>query len=107
MQILKKPSEYMLVILGLLFQGESWASSEIHTQLIKIMDGKHPARASVINFLNLLVDNHHATFKHEACQGGPRRIYTLKGNREDFTNRLTQQMNLQFGELYLGPLEAV
>ena len=106
MQILKKTPEYQILILGMLFEGKPLITKQVHSRLIEKMNGKHPSRASIINYLNKLVDYHHATFEEESGKGGFHRIYTLKGNRDDFTNRLTLQMNTQFREEYLDPLEA-
>ena len=108
MNILKKPSEYMLVILGLLFNGEPRSSAEIHEALIRRMKpGTHPSRASVINFLKKLNESNHVTFEEQTCQGGYRRVYTLEGDQLDFSMRLGSQMNDQFRKEYLEPLEAL
>lgn len=107
MNILKPCPYYKHEILGLLFQGNPLTSGEIHAKLIKLMEDKHPSRASVIQFLHYLEKYNHVTFEEESCQGGHKRVYTLKGTQEDFTHRLTLQMNTQFREEYLDPLEAV
>lgn len=107
MQILKKPSEYMLLILAMLFTGNPWKTGEIHEELIKRMNGKHPSRTSVNNYLERLHAYNHVTFEPKTGKGGIHRIYTLKGNQLDFSMRLENQMNDQFREEYLEPLEAL
>ena len=107
MQILKKPSEYMLLIIAILFNGNPWTSGKIHEELIKRMNGKHPSRASVINYLKRLHAHNHVTLETRTGKGGYYRIYTLKGNQLDFSMRLESQMNNQFREEYLDPLEAL
>lgn len=104
--MLKKVPIYKILILGMLFEGKPLISQKIHSRLIKEMNGKHPSRASVINYLNKLVVHNHATFEEESGKGGFHRIYSLKGDRDDFTNRLTLQLNTQFREEYLDPMEA-
>lgn len=107
MQILKKPSEYMLLILAILFKGNPCKTGEVHEELIKRMNGKHPSRASVINYLGQLHANNHVTSESQTGKGGYHRVYTLKGNQLDFSMRLESQMNDQFREEYLEPLEAL
>lgn len=107
MNILKKVPLYKILILGMLFEGKPLNTKKVHTHLIKEMNGKHPSRASVIIFLNKLVDHNHVTFEEVTGKGGYHRIYSLKGTPDDFTNRLTLQMNTQFSEEYLIPLEAL
>lgn len=106
MQIVKKPSEYMLLIIGLLFPGDSWKSGAVHTQLINDMGNKHPSRASVINFLNLLVESGYVEYETRTGKGGYHRVYTLKGTKEDFLTKLQLEQTEQFLETWMEPLGA-
>jgi len=107
MKIIITPSKYKLLILGLLFNGNPWTTGEVHEELIKRMNGKHPSRASVINYLKTLAVHNYVTFEERTGKGGYHRVYTLEGNQLAFSMRLENQMNDQFREEYLEPLEAL
>lgn len=107
MHILKKLQPYKIETLALLFNETPLKSIDVFLNLEKTMGDKHPSRASVINFLNSLVDNHHVTYEFGTGKGGHHRIYTLKGNRDDFTTRLQTQLLKEFHEEYLLSFEAV
>ncbi len=104
MQIVKKPSEYMILIIGLLFGRSSHISREVHDHLINKMGNKHPSRASVINFLNLLVESGFVSFVEESGKGGYHRVYTLIGNKEDFLTKLRLDQTEEFLQIWMDPL---
>ena len=107
MQMIKEIQNYKVETLGILFEGKPTTSSQAHEKLINRMEGTHPSRASVINFLQSLFVHNHVSYETQTCKGGYRRVYTLKGNVDDFTNRLELQLNKQFREEYLDPIEAI
>ena len=106
MQIVKKPSEYMLLIIGLLFGGTSWITKDVHYHLVDTMNNRHPSRASVINFLNLLVEFGYVDFEEKTGKGGYHRIYTLIGTKEDFLKKLQLEQTEQFLLAWMEPLGA-
>ena len=106
MQLVKKPSEYMLLILGLLFPGDSWTSGAVHIKLCTTTD-KAPSRASVIQFLKLLAESGYISFIEKSGKGGYHRVYTLIGTKEDFLTKLQLEQTEQFLLTWMEPLGAV
>ena len=106
LSIVKKPSPYMIEMWKILLTGESVISRTFNDKLIKLLPGNHPSRASVINYLNALVESKLLTFESKNGKGGKHRIYTLKGTKEDFIARLKEINFNQFLVNYLEHLEA-
>ncbi len=106
LSIVKTPSAYMIEIWWVLLTGASVISKTVHDELKKLMPGTHPSRASVINYLNALVESKLLTFTENNGKGGKHRIYTLKGTKEDFIARLNEINFDQFQVNYMEHLEA-
>ena len=72
---------------------EPIGSGDLHKYLIETMNGDHPSRASVIFFMNHLVDNKYASFKDATGKGGHHRKYYTKLRKEDFIEKIRQDIN--------------
>lgn len=101
-----KPSEYMIQVWKIILCGLSFTTREVHNTLIKKMNGKHPSRASVINYLDSMVATGLVTYEEDTGKGGVHRVYTLKGTQKDFSDTLSMLNNEQFLEAYMIPLGA-
>ena len=62
--------------------GEGLTSREVYEAVNKKLGNKSVSRASIINFLNAMVDEGVLDFEEETCKGGMRRKYS-KGLDED------------------------
>ncbi len=77
-----------------LFSGKPMTSGEAHMFLVKKgvkadQKGRGPiSRASVINFLNGMIDNGLLEYTDDTGKGGHHRIYKMTLNREEFSHAL-------------------
>ena len=86
--------DYQTEILRKLFTtDEPLTSSKTHNHLIEIMNGDHPSRASVIFFLNDLVDYKYVKFNDVTGKGGHHREYYTNLTKNDFTNKVHKVIN--------------
>jgi hypothetical protein len=78
-------NEYQQRTIFLLISRNNWNSGDIHAKLE--FEGIVVSRASVINFLNSLVDEGLVIFVEETGKGGHRKIYSLvEQHPRDFFN---------------------
>ena len=79
--------DYQIEALRLVWEkGEEGAiSKEVWLHANKVLkDTKTISRASIINFLNAMVEEGVLNYKVETCKGGTRRIYTPRLNEGGF-----------------------
>jgi len=90
MNLIKKISEYKLNLIKLFLEDPSNKNSgRIHNYLQKTMGKEQaPSRASVINFLNELVDLEYLKFYEESGKGGFHRQYYLDMSSEEFISKM-------------------
>lgn len=105
LNIVNKPSAYMIHIWKIILTGSSFSTREVFDKLYERMINVCPSRASVINYLNSLVDTGLITYEEATGKGGIHRIYTLKGTPDDFKDTLRLLSAKQIGEAYMIPLE--
>ena len=72
--------------------GDLWR----HTK--EIMKDEHPSRASVIFFMNHLVDNKYASFKDATGKGGHHRKYYTKLSKGQFVTKIRKDINTTLDE---------
>lgn len=72
---------------------EPIGSGKLHLHLVEVMKDEHPSRASVIFFMNHLVDYKYASFKDVTGKGGHHRKYYTKLRKEDFIEKIRQDIN--------------
>jgi len=91
--------EYQTVIIAELLNHDERTSSEIHNSILS--KGIKASRASVISFLNCLVDEGLATFREATGKGGYHRIYALKDRSwTDFNNAIIDRILLKLWEIF-------
>lgn len=99
MKLIKKLSEYKIRIIGAFFENPSNATSfEVWDLLQKTME-KPPSRASVINFLNKLVEGGYLQFIEKSGKGGYHRVYYLELSDDQFINKIYKETQAQLDEL--------
>ena len=77
----------------LLETDEPIGSGNLHKYLVETMNGNHPSRASVIFFMNHLVDNKYASWKDATGKGGHHRKYLTKLTKKQFITKIRKDIN--------------
>ena len=77
----------------LLETDEPIGSGKLYHHLNTVMKDDAPSRASVIFFMNNLVDNKYASFKDATGKGGHHKKYYTKLRKEDFIENIRQDIN--------------
>jgi len=85
--------DYQIEALRIVWKnGDDGAISKVvwqHTN--KALEGiRTISRASIINFLNAMVDEGVLNFKEETCKGGTRRIYSPKLDKRGFKKHIAK-----------------
>ena len=92
--------DYQFSALGYLIENEEGTSAEILTHVVK-WGGLKISRASVIQFMNRLVDAGLATYREETCKGGSRRVYALKDRSwDDFNTTISDRFLFKLWEIF-------
>jgi len=81
------------IIRKLLSEKENIGSGAMWKHLIEIMDDNHPSRASVIFFLNDLVDYGYASWLDATGKGGHHRLYYTELTPEQFEKKVYVDVN--------------
>jgi len=68
-------------------------SGVMYQHLIDTMDGKHPSRASVIFFLNALVDNEYLSYSDATGKGGHHRTYYTTLSKDELMMKISSDIN--------------
>ena len=76
----------------LLETDEPIGSGKLHNHLVEVMNDEHPSRASVIFFMNNLVDNKYASWKDATGKGGHHKKYYTKLTKEQFITKIRQDI---------------
>ncbi len=72
-------------------EGEGLTSRAVFTHVNKRLDaGKSISRASIINFLNAMVEEGVLDYVEEMAKGGYRRVYSAKIDEADFKRSLAE-----------------
>ena len=98
MKLIKKLSEYKINIIKAFFENPSNAKSvEVWDLLQKTME-KPPSRASVIKFLNELVEYGYLQFIEKSGKGGYHRVYYLELSSDEFIELIYKNTQAQLDE---------
>jgi len=81
------------IIKKLISQKEPTGSGSFHKHLIEVMGDKAPSRASVIFFLNDLVEYGYADWKDATGKGGHHRLYYSELTPELFEKKVYVDIN--------------
>lgn len=81
------------IIKALLSSKETTSSGEMYKLLVNLMGDKAPSRASVIFFLNDLVDAGYADFKDATGKGGHHKLYYTELTIMTFSKKVTFDIN--------------
>lgn len=81
------------IIKAIVSSKETTSSGEMYKLLINLMGDKAPSRASVIFFLNDLVDAKYANFKDGTGKGGHHRLYYTNLTSELFEKKVYVDIN--------------
>jgi len=81
------------ILTKLLENNKQISSGEMHKHLIEIMGDKAPSRASIIFFMNDLVDANYAHFDEATGKGGYHRLYNIKLDTKEFVILVTSDIN--------------
>jgi Fe2+ or Zn2+ uptake regulation protein len=72
-------------------EGKGLTSRVVYTHVNKRLDaGKSISRASIINFLNAMVEEGVLDYVEETAQGGSRRVYSAKFDEAGFKRSLAE-----------------
>lgn len=85
--------DYQIEALKLVWkkEGDGAISKEVYDHVNVVLKGVRTiSRASIINFLNAMVDEGVLNYKEETCKGGYRRIYYPKLDERDFKKHIAK-----------------
>jgi len=85
--------DYQIEALRLVWEkGEEGVNSrEVYQHVNKALQGiRTISRASIINFLNAMVDEGVLNYKEETCKGGLRRVYSPKLDESGFKKHIAK-----------------
>jgi len=99
MKLIKKISEYKIQIIRAFFENPSNAKSLEVWDLLQNTMEKPPSRASVIKFLNELVEYEYLQFFEKSGKGGYHKVYFLDMSSEEFTNKIYKNTQEQLDNL--------
>ena len=86
--------DYKKVLINKLLEtDEPIGTGKLYDHTVEVMNGDNPSRASVIFFMNHLVDNKYASFKDATGKGGHHRKYYTKLRKEDLIEKIRQDIN--------------
>lgn len=98
MKLIKKVSEYKIEIIRMFFADPSNISSgEVWKYLLKM--GIQISRASVIFYLNDLVEQGYLKFLEKTGKGGIHRLYFLDMSNDEFTDKIYKDTQEQLDHL--------
>ena len=89
--------DYQIEALKLVWENgeEGINSREVWQQTNIVLKGRRTiSRASIINFLNAMVDEGVHNYKEETCRGGYRRIYSPKLDEQGFKKHIAKTVIL-------------
>ena len=92
------PGYKKYIIRKLLYDKEQIGSGAMWKHLIEIMGDNHPSRASVIFFLNDLVDSGYASYISATGKGGHHRLYYTELTSEEFIVKISEDINAKLVE---------
>lgn len=87
------PDYKKVLINKLLETDQPIGSGDLWKHTIEIMNDEHPSRASVIFFMNHLVDNKYASFKDATGKGGHHRKYYTKLTKGQIVTKIKKEIN--------------
>jgi hypothetical protein len=79
-------------------QRKGVTSGKAHQYLLETTESK--SRASVIFFLNDLVEEEILTYEERTGKGGHHRVYFPKMNREEFSNYVVSSINVKLATIF-------
>jgi predicted transcriptional regulator len=87
-------------------EGKGLTSRMVHSNVKERLDGgKSISRASIINFLNAMVDEGVLDYVEETAKGGYRRVYSAKFDEAGFKRSLAESFILSLMKDF--PLETI
>ena len=92
------PDYQKYIIRKLLSDKEPINSGAMWKHLKEIMGDNHPSRASVIFFLNDLVDFKYVLYKDATGKGGHQRLYYTELTSEEFISKISEDINTKLVE---------
>ncbi len=104
MELLKTFPAYKTEILNLIFEGEPLKSIDAYTRCFINMNGDHPSRASVINFLELLEKSQYLQSTKHSGKGGYHKIWKLAISKDEALLKLSSDLNAEFIDKILSRL---
>lgn len=87
------PDFKKLMLRKLLSDKEPIGSGLMWKYLVDIMGDDHPSRASVIFFLNDLVECDYAKFKDKTGKGGHHKLYYTELEQDEFIRKVSIDVN--------------
>jgi len=91
---------YQFAALEYLIKNDEGTSAQILSYIVQ-WDAFKISRASVIQFMNRLVDAGLATYREESCKGGSRRVYALKDRTwDDFNTTIIDKILFKIWEIF-------
>lgn len=97
--------EWKLAIVDLLSDGQeknsfkTWIHVNAHSEWGR-QEGNSISRASVINFLNYLVEDEALlSYREETCKGGRRRVYRMEMDRSEFLKFIIKEFAEKLNEI--------
>lgn len=90
--------DYQAKTMELLWEGDEFSSREVWKKVNERLSPNTISRASIINFLNDMVDDGILGYREITGKGGHRRIYSAGKSREQFWNWLITTINEKLEE---------
>ena len=81
------------ILIKLLDTDEPIGSGKMYNHLVDIMNGDNPSRASVIFFLNALVENKYISFNDATGKGGHHKLYYSELTKDEWKNVIWTDIN--------------
>lgn len=82
-----------VILIKLLDIDEPIGSGKMYHHLVEKMKGNHPSRASMIFFLNALVDNKYCKFNDGTGKGGHHKLYYTELSTVQFIEKIIKDIN--------------
>lgn len=85
--------DYQILAMGVVWEGEGVGSRIVHQRVNEMLgEGQSVSRASIINFLNRMVDEGVLNHVEESGKGGFHRVYSPRLNANVFPKELAKSI---------------
>ena len=93
----KKP--WKQIVFKRVMDGRDWRSAEIHEHVNDVLEGETISRASVIFFLDDLIEEDLVSYREETGKGGHHKVYTGTMSLLEFLECMRCQFNEKIDEM--------